>query len=141
MPYHNQVTLVGNVVRDPSVKNVQNGGIVAHLTLGLTRRWTTDAGERKEEATFVEVDSFGKVAAVVEKYVRKGDPILVDGRLRFDQWEDKQTGNKRNKLSVVANGIQMLSKPEKQGDGASAQARPSAPTQQPSNTEEDSVPF
>ena len=140
MPYHNQVTLVGNVVRDPSVKSVNNGGIVAHLTLGMTRRWSTDSGERKEEATFVEVDSFGKVAAVVEKYVKKGDPILVDGRLRFDQWEDKQTGQKRNKLTVVASGIQMLSKPEKQGDGAPAQAKPQAAAQQPAESGDD-VPF
>lgn len=140
MPYHNQVTLVGNVVRDPDTKSLKNGGIVAHLTLGLTRRWVTDSGEKKEEACFVDVDAFSKVASIIEKYVRKGDPILIDGRLKLDQWDDKQTGQKRSKLSVMANSIQLLSRPPQQGDGAVAQARPSAPTQQPAEAGDD-VPF
>lgn len=141
MPYYNQVTLVGNVVRDPATKKLQSGGVVAHITLGLTRRWVTESGEKKEDACFVDVDAFSKVATIIEKYVRKGDPILIDGRLKLDQWDDKQTGQKRSKLSVMANSVQLLSRPAQQGDGAAAQASPAAPTQQPPNTEEDSVPF
>lgn len=140
MPYYNQVTLVGNVVRDPSIKTGPSGGLVASLTLGLTRRWTTESGEKKEEACFVDVDAFGKPAGIIEKYVRKGEPILIDGRLKLDQWEDKTTKQKRSKLGVIANGIQLLSRPQQQGEAAVVPPKPPEVTQKPAEPQDD-VPF
>ena len=143
MPHHNQVTLMGNVVRDPSIKATNSGGSIAHFTLGITRRWTTESGEKKEEATFVDIDAFGKTAGVIEKFVRKGDPLFVNGRLKLDQWDDKQSGQKRSKLSVIAEGVQLLSRPD-QAQGAAPQPSAAAPVQAPTNRPsngDDEVPF
>ena len=139
MASFNQVVLVGNMVRDPEVKALNNGSSVAKFTIGMTRKWQTENGEKKEEATFVDIDSFGKTASVIEKYLRKGDPVLVEGRLKMEQWE--KDGQKRSKLMVVANAIQLLGKPVDTSARQPVQGQAaSTPAPQQSTTPDD-VPF
>ncbi|MDW8310033.1 MAG: single-stranded DNA-binding protein [Verrucomicrobiales bacterium] len=124
MASFNKVILMGNLTRDPELRYTPKGTPVARLGIALNRVWTTETGERKEEVTFVDVDVFGRTAENVAQYMRKGRPILIEGRLRLDQWDDKQTGQKRSKLSVVAEAVQFLGAPP--NNEAAAPAGPAA---------------
>jgi single-strand DNA-binding protein len=108
----NKVFLVGNLTRDPEVRYTAKGTAIAKLGMAVNRTWTTETGEKKEEVTFVDIDVFGRSAENVGKYLRKGSPLLVEGRLRLDTWEDKQTNQKRSKLGVVAERTQFLGSPQ-----------------------------
>jgi single-strand DNA-binding protein len=81
---------------------------VAKLSVAVNRSWKTETGEQREEATFVDVDAFGRQAEVIGQYFRKGRPIMIEGRLRLDTWEDKQTNQKRSRLGVVLESFQFL---------------------------------
>jgi single-strand DNA-binding protein len=152
MASFNKVILVGNLTRDPELRYTPKGMAIAKIGLAVNRTWKNEAGESKEEVTFVDVDVFGRTAENVSQYMRKGSPILIEGRLRLDQWDDKQTGQKRSKLGVVAETVQFLGSPRGEG-GASgpseAPRRQTAPAAAPSAAaepdmpppEEDDVPF
>src|SRR5258706_7156974 len=127
MASFNKVILVGNLTRDPELRYTPKGTAIAKIGLAVNRVWTNEAGEKKEEVTFVDVDVFGRTAENVGQYMRKGRPILVEGRLRLDQWDDKQTGQKKSKLGVVAESVQFLGSPAGAGEagaGGPAPARP-----------------
>lgn len=138
----NQVTLAGNLTRDPELRYTPKGTAVGKLGLAINRTYSTPDGERKEETTFVDVDVFGKTAENVAQYLKKGSTILLTGRLKFDKWDDKQTGQKRNKLCVAADFVQFGSKPAAPSASQPAPARPapSAASNTPP-TEGDDVPF
>ncbi|HXF10283.1 MAG TPA: single-stranded DNA-binding protein [Desulfuromonadaceae bacterium] len=123
MASFNKVILVGNLTRDPELRYTPKGTAVAKIGLAVNRNWTSESGEKKEEVTFVDVDVFGRTAENVGQYMRKGRPILIEGRLKLDQWEDKQSGQKKSKLSVVAETVQFLGSP---GGGEGAPAAPRA---------------
>lgn len=108
MSSFNKVILVGNLTRDPELRYTPKGTAIAKIGLAVNRVWTTEAGEKKEEVTFVDVDVFGRTAENVGQYMRKGRPILIEGRLKLDQWDDKQTGQKKSKLGVAAETVQFL---------------------------------
>ena len=108
MASYNKVILVGNLTRDPELRYTPKGMAIAKLGLAVNRTWKTETGESKEEVTFVDVDSFGRQAEVIGQYHKKGRPILIEGRLRLDTWDDKQTGQKRSKLGVVLESFQFL---------------------------------
>lgn len=127
MASFNKVILVGNLTRDPELRYTPKGTAIAKIGLAVNRVWTNDAGEKKEEVTFVDVDVFGRTAENVGQYMRKGRPILIEGRLRLDQWDDKQTGQKRSKLGVVAETVQFLGSPTGGGEGGDAPRRAPAP--------------
>jgi single-strand DNA-binding protein len=130
MASFNKVILMGNLTRDPELRYTPKGTAIAKIGVAVNRVWTNEAGEKKEEVTFVDVDVFGRTAENVGQYMRKGRPILVEGRLRLDQWDDKQTGQKKSKLGVVAETIQFLGSPggaEGGTSGAPAAARPARP--------------
>lgn len=135
MSNFNKVILAGYLTRDPELRYTPKGTAVAKFGIGINRSWTTEGGEKREEATFVDIDSFGKTAEVIAQNLRKGSPILVEGRLKLDQWEDKQTGAKRSKLGVVLESFSFVGKKE-DGAGATApasrHARPDRPTAPPS---------
>ena len=151
MASFNKVILVGNLTRDPELRYTPKGTAIAKIGLAVNRVWTNEAGEKKEEVTFVDVDIFGRTAENVGQYMRKGRPILVEGRLRLDQWDDKQTGQKRSRLGVVAETVQFLgSAPGAAEGGAPAAPRaarpaPAAPAGEPVEgdgpPESDDVPF
>jgi single-strand DNA-binding protein len=107
MPNFNQVLLMGNVTRDPQFKQLPNGSAVADFGLAASRKYRNAAGEDKEETCFVDCAAFGKQAEVIHQYVTKGKPLFVQGRLKYDTWEDK-SGGKRSKLSVIVENFQFL---------------------------------
>ena len=123
MASFNKVILMGNLTRDPELRYTPKGTAIAKIGLAVNRVWTNEAGEKKEEVTFVDVDVFGRTAENVGQYMRKGRPILIEGRLRLDQWDDKQTGQKKSKLAVVADTVQFLgSAPGAEGSAPAAYA-------------------
>lgn len=103
----NKVMLIGNLTRDPEVRYTPKGSAVAELGLAINRRYTV-GDDRREEVTFVDVTLWGKTAEVAEKYLRKGRPVYIEGRLQLDTWDDKSTGQKRSKLKVVGENIEFL---------------------------------
>lgn len=127
MANFNKVILAGNLTRDPELRYTPKGTAIARIGLAINRRFAGEDGQPREETTFVDVDAFGKQAETIGQYLRKGRPILIEGRLRLDQWDDKQTGQKRSKLGVVMESFQFLD--SKGGDGGGA---PSAPAPRPS---------
>src|SRR3954471_24309790 len=108
MPSFNKVILAGNLTRDPELRYTPKGTAVAKIGLAINRQWKDDTGQQKEEVTFVDVDAFGRQAEVISQYLKKGRPILVEGRLKLDQWDDKQTNQKRSRLGVVLESFQFL---------------------------------
>jgi single-strand DNA-binding protein len=104
----NQVTLLGNITHEVDVRYTPQGTAIADIGLAINRSWKNDRGEKQEETTFVDVTLWAKVAEVAAEYCHKGDPLLVSGRLHLDTWDDKQTGQKRTKLKVVGETIQLL---------------------------------
>jgi single-strand DNA-binding protein len=151
MANFNKVILAGNLTRDPELRYTPKGMAIAKLGLAINRTWKNEAGETKEEATFVDVDAFGRTAEVIGQYLKKGRPILVEGRLRLDTWDDKQTGQKRSKLGVVLENFQFMDSGK--GDGSSGDGPRSRPPAGPAaqapegvqpeapGPEEDDVPF
>jgi single-strand DNA-binding protein len=148
MPNYNKVILMGNLTRDPEVRYTSGGTAIAKLGLAVNRRWKNQEGQMQEETTFVDVDAFGRQAETIGQYLKKGRPVMVEGRLKLDQWDDKQTGQKRSKLGVVLENFQFLdSRGEGGGGGDSggySQPEPSSGT--PSGgggsvPEDDDVPF
>ena len=126
MASYNKVILLGNLTRDPELRYTPKGMAIAKVGLAVNRNWTSETGEKKEEVTFVDVDIFGRTAENVAQYMRKGRPILIEGRLRLDQWDDKQTGQKRSKLGVVGEVVQFLGSPTGGEGGAPAAPKPPA---------------
>lgn len=134
----NKVMLIGNLTRDPEIKYTPKGTAVASFALAINRNYTTEGGEKREEVTFVEIEAYGRVAEIIGEYCKKGSPLFVDGRLKLDTWDDKQTGQKRSKMKVVAENIQLLGGRDgvpagtaEQADAAAASRRPPATHPQP----------
>lgn len=106
---YNKVILVGNLTRDPQVRYTPGGTAVADIGLAVNRQWfDKQSNSRREEVTFVDVTLWGRTAEVAGEYLAKGRAVLIEGRLQMDQWDDKETGQKRSKLKVVAESMQML---------------------------------
>lgn len=115
----NKVILIGNLTREPELRVTPGGLSICKFGLAVNRSFTDKDGNKRDETTFVDIDSFGKQAEVISKYMSKGRPILVEGRLKLDQWEDKKTGEKRNKLGVVVEQFQFIgSRADNAGDGS-----------------------
>jgi single-strand DNA-binding protein len=107
MPNMNKVLLMGNLTRDPELRYLPSNMAVVNIGLAINRRWKNQQGEPQEETTFVDCEAFGRTAEVINEHLRKGRPIFVEGRLRLDQWQDKE-GNNRSKMKVVVENFQFL---------------------------------
>lgn len=107
MASFNKVILLGNLTRDPETRVTASGVTICKLGLATSRVYVTKDGERREDTTFVDIDAFGKQAEVITKYMRKGRPLMVEGRLKLDQWESSE-GQKRSKLGVVLENFQFV---------------------------------
>src|SRR5258708_10655118 len=115
MASFNKVILLGNLTRDPQVKYTPSGAAVAEIGLAVNRYWfDKETNSRREETTFVDVTLWGREAEVAGEYLAKGRPVLIEGRLQLDTWDDKTTGQKRSRLHVVGERMQMLGT---RGDG------------------------
>ncbi len=115
MPNLNRVMLMGNLTRDPELRHLPSNIAVVNLGLAINRRWRNQQGEQQEETTFVECEAYGKTAEVINQYLRKGRPLFVEGRLKLDQWQDKE-GHNRSKLKVVVETFQFVD--SRPGDGS-----------------------
>ncbi len=108
MASFNQVILLGNLTRDPQLKYLPSQTAVAEFGVACNRKFKTQSGEDKEEVTFVDCSAFGKTGELINQYFTKGKPIFIQGRLKYDSWEDKQGGGKRSKMSVIVENFQFI---------------------------------
>jgi single-strand DNA-binding protein len=117
MASYNKVILIGNLTRDPQVRYTPKGTAVSEIGLAVNTTWFDKASNtRKEETTFVDVVLWGRQAELASEYLSKGRPVLIEGRLQLDTWDDKESGQKRSKMRVVAEEMQFLGSP-KDGQG------------------------
>lgn len=124
MPSFNKVILMGNLTRDPELRYTPKGTAVATVGLAINRKWKDESGHEKEEVTFVDVTGFGRTAEVMSQYLKKGAPLHVEGRLKLDQWDDRQTGQKKSKLGVVVESFQFLNSGSGQHEQQQERERP-----------------
>jgi single-strand DNA-binding protein len=149
MANFNKVILAGNLTRDPELRYTPKGTAVARITLAINRTYGGgEGGEKKEEVSFVDVDVWGRQAEVISQYMKKGRPLLVEGRLKQDTWEDKNTKQKQSKLKVVLESFSFLDSGNRGGGDGAAPSRPapsaSAPAPESPDAEppqDDDVPF
>ena len=147
----NKVLLIGNLTRDPEVRYTPKGSAVADIGLATNRTWRTETGEEKEEVCYVNVVVWGKSAEAAGKYLKKGNPVFVEGRLQFESWE--KNGEKRTSLKVHCERLQFLSsggRRSSEGDSPEAQAGAVASSPAPATSaknaaepdlENDDIPF
>ena len=153
MANFNKVILIGNLTRDPELRYTPKGTAIAKIGLAINRTWKTETGETKEEVTFVDIDAFGRQAETLGQYMKKGRPIMIEGRLKLDTWDDKQTNQKRSRLGVVLETFQFLDfnksaegmgaplpPKSRQPQSAGSEAEP-PPPDAAASPEEDDVPF
>ncbi len=160
MPNLNKVMLMGNLTRDPELRYTPNNTAVANLGMAINRTWfNKQTNEKQEETTFVDLEAWGRTAEVLNQYLKKGRPLYVEGRLKLDQWQDKESGGNRSKLKIVietfefldsrggeggapggggAGGYQQGGRSSGGGQGAPAGAN-AGPAHQP--VDEDDIPF
>lgn len=120
MASFNKVILLGNLTRDPEVRYTPKGSAVCDLGLAVNRQYNLENGEKREEVTFVDVVLWARLAEIAGEYLKKGRPVFIEGRLQLDSWDDKQSGQKRSKLRVVGETMQLLgSRPGAGGGGSS----------------------
>jgi single-strand DNA-binding protein len=161
MASYNKVLLMGNLTRDPEVRYTPKGTAIANLGLAVNRVYTTEGGEQKEEVTFIDIEVWGRQAETAGQYLSKGRPVFVEGRLKLDSWDDKESGQKRQKLKVVAERVQFLGSPKGNAEfkdqapsgeaparaasrgsrSAAAPAREAAEPEPTATAEDDNIPF
>jgi len=166
---YNKIILAGNLTRDVEVRYTQGGSAIGNTAIATSRKFKSATGEQKEEVLFVDLTFFGRTAEIANQYLRKGSKVLVDGRLKLDQWT-AQDGSKRSKHSVTVENLQMLNTksedaqmsgntgygqdtysqpaPQQNAYSAPAQSAPKQPQQQAAPTNipeidinEDEIPF
>jgi single-strand DNA-binding protein len=153
MASFNRVILLGNLTRDPEVRYTPKGTAVTELGMAVNRVYTAENGEKREETTFVDVTLWGRTAEIAGEYLKKGRPVFIEGRLQLDTWDDKQSGQKRSKLKVVGEALQLIGARPGGGAGggsggddeASSAPRSSKstppPKAAPSAPDDDEIPF
>ena len=122
MAYLNKVFLIGNLTRDPELRVTPKGTAICQFGIAVNRQFKDESGATRDETTFVDIEAWGKQGELVSKYLSKGSLAMVEGRLKFDQWEDKTSGQKRSKIKVVLDNVQFLS-----SRGGAAGGGPGAP--------------
>ena len=154
MASFNKVILLGNLTRDPEVRYTPKGSAVCDLGLAVNRVYTLDNGEKREEVTFVDVVLWARLAEIAGEYLKKGRPVFIEGRLQLDTWDDKTSGQKRSKLRVIGETMQLLgSRPSAAGGGGEgggdeeraprSSGKPAAPPKAaaPAEPDDDEIPF
>ena len=153
MASFNKVILLGNLTRDPEVRYTPKGSAVCDLGLAVNRTYTLDNGEKREEVTFVDVVLWARLAEIAGEYLKKGRPVFIEGRLQLDTWDDKQSGQKRSKLRVIGETMQLLggrpggaaggesSSDEERPARAAAKTSPPPKPAGPVDPDDDEIPF
>lgn len=138
MASYNRVVLMGNLTREVELKHLQSGTAVANASLAVNEKYKGQNGEWVESAVFVDLTLWGRTAEVASEYLTKGSPVLIEGRLKLDTWE--KDGQKRSKLSVVVEKLQMLGQ-KGGGKPAAESASPDASYGPPPAASPDEIPF
>jgi single-strand DNA-binding protein len=147
MPDINKVSLAGRLTRDPELQYLPNGTPLCKLGLAVSKKFKTKSGEMKEDTLFINITAWRGTAEYCGNNMRKGMPILVEGRLTSDEWEDKNTGQKRSKIEVTAERVQGLAWEDRNsgGGGGSNYSQSSQSGSGPRAAEEpvpdDDIPF
>jgi single-strand DNA-binding protein len=152
MASFNKVILLGNLTRDPEVRYTPKGSAVCDLGIAVNRVYTTEGGERREEVTFVDVVLWARLAEIAGEYLKKGRPVFIEGRLQMDSWDDKQTGQKRTKLRVVGESMQLLggrpggttsetADEDRVATSAGSKTAASPKSARPAEPDDDEIPF
>lgn len=147
MPSYNKVILMGNLTRDPELKHLSSGTAVGSFGLAVNRKWRDQSsGQQKEEVTFVDCECWGATAENIAKYMAKGRPLFVEGRLKLDEWEDKETKQRRSRIKVVVESFQFVDSKKEEppaGAGGREASRPSAgaAAARVEDMREDDIPF
>ncbi len=127
----NKVMLIGNLTRDPELRVTPKGTAICQFSLAVNRKFRDESGADREEVTYVDIEAWGKSGENIAKYCTKGRPLFVEGRLRLDQWEDKNTKEKRSRMKVVCDNFQFLGSGRADagapGGGEGGEARYSSP--------------
>jgi len=135
MPNYNKVLLMGNLTRDPELKRTTTDMAVAQIGIAVNRKFKDRDGNMKEETTFVDCEAWGRTAETMAKYLAKGRPVFVEGRLKLDQWQDKD-GNNRSKLKIVIENFQFID-----SRGSQSSTPTTAAAAMPTTPSDDSIPF
>ncbi len=154
----NKVMLIGNLTADPEPRTTPRGTALTELRIAVNRMAPgPNEGERREETTFLDVTCWGRTGEIAAQYLTKGRPVFIEGRLQMDTWEDRQTGQKRSRIRIIAENLQLLSGGRNEG-GASApssggytpsyrqQSQPQPPAASPTPApmpmeDDDDIPF
>jgi len=143
MPNFNRIIMAGHLTRDPELKELDGGKHLTNFGLACNRTWTDSQGNKQEEVCFVDCTAFGKTAEIIMRYCQKGKPILVEGRLKFEQWQD-DAGNKKSKHRIVVERMQFLGS-KSDGDQQNQQSQAAddypAPASVGSGAAYEDVPF
>jgi len=141
MPSHNRVILMGNLTRDPELRFTANNTAVCSIGLAINRRYRDGSGEIKEEVCFIDCEAWAKAAETLSKYLAKGRPLLVEGRLKLDRWKSKD-GENRSKLKVVVENFQFIDS-RSPGDQAKTQQAEKTVADEPApvGAMDDDIPF
>jgi single-strand DNA-binding protein len=151
MASYNKVLLMGNLTRDPELRYTASNQPVAQIGLAVNRVYTTSAGEKREEVTFVDCDAWGRTAEIMSQYLSKGRPVFIEGRLRLDTWQDQQ-GQNRSKIKVVIESFQFVDSKGGEGGGGDAPQSRGSGSARPASSgggsggphqpiEDDDIPF
>jgi len=128
MSSFNRIILMGNLTRDPEVRQSQTGTYIVKAGLAVNERMPDGQGGWKEEASFFDIVIFGKRAEAFSRFMRKGRPVLVEGKLRQNRWQDKETGQNRSKIEVIVDNWEFAGgRSDEAGGGAPQQQAASAP--------------
>ena len=142
----NKVILVGRLGKDPEIRSTPGGNTVAKFTIATDERFTDKSGEKQERTEWHNIAAWGKLAEICGQYLRKGKLVYIEGSIRTDSWDDKETGQKRYRTEIVANTMKMLDRRgDDEGGGSYGGARRPAPaaasSSAPEMEDEDEVPF
>jgi single-strand DNA-binding protein len=140
MSNFNKIFLMGNLTRDPQLSYLPSQTAVVEFGLAINRKWTSREGEKKEETCFVDCRAFGRTAENLNKYMSKGRPLFVEGRLTFDSWT-AQDGTKRSKHRVTVENFQFIGGASGQGARQTDQYNDETPGQAEQNVNSDDIPF
>ena len=130
----NKVMIIGNLGRDPEMRYTPSGTPVTSFSVAVSRNWRTPEGENREETEWFNVECWNKLAEIANQYLQKGRQVYIEGRLKTDSWDDKNTGEKRYRTKVVASDMTMLGG---RGEGGA----PVEAAAQESSADIDNMPF
>ena len=134
MPNLNKVMLMGHLTRDPELRVTPKGTPICQFSIAINRDWKTESGEKQSEVTYVDLEAWGKTGEAIAKYLTKGRPVFVEGRLKLEQWEDKETKQKRSRMKVIVETFQFIGSKDDAGNGggySAPAAEPSRPAPAP----------